>query len=253
MTASRIISALQMPPESRVDQRIPKKLLLEQSDAAQADKRLLQDAIEELTWVAAVRPTNAGIPEYRDDDREYLEIAVLSITLRDAAKPRVTELMHRAVPYPVCLIASQRGSCVLSFAHKRWSQGERGKVVIEEVRDTGPLGSIERESEEALFFDSLALSMLPRQNLYTVYQGWISRVDALEAARITGQFVRPGSSMIAEAVRKDIETHAKLSREISLLRTQAAKQKQVSRRVELNLEIKRIESELKAITERLKP
>ena len=40
----------------------------------------------------------------RDDVREYLEIAVLSVALRAAAKPeRLAEPIHRAVPNPVLL------------------------------------------------------------------------------------------------------------------------------------------------------
>jgi hypothetical protein len=36
----------------------------------------------------------------------YLEIAVLTVALRPAAKPtRLIELIHRAIPYPVLLVA----------------------------------------------------------------------------------------------------------------------------------------------------
>ena len=90
-------------------------------------------------WVAALKPNNIGVPVFRDDVREYLEIAVLTVVLRAAAKPtRLTELIHRAIPYPVVLVAAHGGTVSLSLAHKRWSQGETGKVVIEEVRRTAP-------------------------------------------------------------------------------------------------------------------
>jgi hypothetical protein len=246
------ISALELPPESRVDQRIPKRLLLEQIDATAADKRMLQDGIEDLNWIAALKPVNIGVPEYRDEVREYLEIAVLSTTLRNAAKPRVIELIHRAIPYPVFLIAIQGETFTLTVAHKRWSQAETGRVVFEDLRSTGGLRLGERKPEESLFFESLALSALPRSNLFTLYQGWIDRVDALEAAQITGNFIKPDSGNIALTLRKDLDVYTRLRREVSLLRTQAAKEKQLNRRVELNLAIKRIETELTTLTERLR-
>ena len=72
------------------------------------------------------------MPEYRDDVREYLEIAVLRLTLRAGAKAaRLVELVHRAVPYPVLLSTEQGERAGLSLAHKRWSQGEAGKTVLE--------------------------------------------------------------------------------------------------------------------------
>ena len=61
---------------------MPKKLLLENGAPTAADKRQINDGIEELLWVAALKPTTIGVPEYRDDVREYLEIAVLSLVLR---------------------------------------------------------------------------------------------------------------------------------------------------------------------------
>lgn len=138
MSFGSIIDALALPPEARVDRRVPKKLLLEQGAAA--DRRQIQDGIEELLWVAALKPTNIGVPAFRDEVREYLEIAVLTATLRAAARPaRFTELIHRAIPYPVVLVTLHGGAVSLSLAHKRWSQGETGKVVIQELRYTPQL------------------------------------------------------------------------------------------------------------------
>ena len=58
--------------------------------------------------MAALKPTTIGVPAYRDEAREYLEIAVLHLTLRAGAKPpRLIEFIHRAVPYPVLLLAER--------------------------------------------------------------------------------------------------------------------------------------------------
>src|ERR1035441_3966484 len=87
MSLDLVINALALPADARVDQRVPKKLLLEQGAPTAADKRQIQDGIAEMVWVAALKPTNIAVPAFRDDVREYLEIAVLAITLRPAAKP----------------------------------------------------------------------------------------------------------------------------------------------------------------------
>ena len=42
------------------------------------------------------------------------------------------------------------------------------------------------------------------------------------------------------------DTHARLQRDVAVLRAQAEKEKQLNRRVELNLEIKRLQGELAA-------
>jgi len=252
MTTATLIDAMALPPDARVDQRVPKKLLLEQGAPTAADKRHLQDGIEEMVWVAALKPTNIGVPAFRDDVREYLEIAVLTAMLRAAAKaPRLIELIHRAIPYPVVLVTGHDDSVCLSLAHKRWSQGETGKVVIEDVRRTEPLRPDAPTAEEVAFLASLAVSGLPARDLFALYQGWLDRLAALEAAQITGAYALPDSAGKAAVLRGGLDTHARLQHDIAILRAKAAKEKQLNRRVELNLEIKRMESELAALMESL--
>ena len=160
-------------------------------------------------------------------------------------------MIHRAVPYPVALVAAHGETVSLSLAHKRWSQGEKGKVVIEHVGRTAPFQPDAPTAEEAAFLASLALANQPSRDLYTVYQGWLDRVAALEAAQITGTFAPPESTDRGAAVRKGVDAHAQLQRELAVLRAKAKKEKQINRRVELNLEIKRLEARLAATVKTL--
>jgi hypothetical protein len=246
MSFAPVINALAIPNEALVDQRVPKKLLLEQGAPTAADKRQIQDGIEEMTWVAALKPINIGVPAFRDEVREYLEIAVLTVALRPTAKPpRLIELIHRAIPYPLLLVTENRDVLNLSLAHKRWSQGEAGKVVIEDVRQV-LLNPDKPAAEEASFLASLAVSRLPARDLFALYDGLLERLVALEAARITGTFAPPESTERASALRDGLDMHARLRRDLAILRARADKEKQLNRRVELNLEIKRLEAELAA-------
>ena len=243
MNGAVLIDALDLPTSSRVDQRVPKKLLLENGAPTAADKRLINDGIEELLWLAALKPTTIGVPEYRDNVREYLEIAVLRITLRAAAKTtRLVELVHRAVPYPVLLLTEQGERPGLSAAHKRWSQGEAGKTVLEGDVVVAEWNA-ERDGERwPTFRAALALGKQPRITLHALYQGWIDTLLALQAARVTGAFTVAANAEQAAARRDALQECARLDGEIARLRAAAAKEKQMARRVELNLEIKRVEA-----------
>ena len=210
-----------------------------------ADKRQIQYGIEDIHWIAALKPTNIGVPDYHDAVREYLEIAILTVTFRQAAKPaRLIELIHRAIPYPVILLSGQSGTVSLSLAHKRWSQGEAGKVVIEDIHKTAAIDPSALAEPETLFLSSLALSTLPAADLFALYQAWIDRLAGLEAASITGSFIPPISAEHSTILRDGLANHARLQYELTTLRNQAAKEKQLNRRVELNMTIKRLEAEL---------
>ncbi len=243
MSGVALIEALGLPAGSRVDQRVPKKLLLENGAPTAADKRIISDGIEELLWLAALKPTTIGVPEYRDDVREYLEIAVLRLTLRATGKlTRLVELVHRAVPYPLLLLTEQGERFGLSAVHKRWSQGETGKTVLE-----GEVVAAERDGKDdsgrwAAFRDALALGKQPRTTLHALYQGWMDTLLALQAARVTGAFAVAADAEHAAIRRDALQECARLDGEIARLRATAAKEKQMSRRVELNLELKRVEA-----------
>lgn len=252
MSMEKVIEALSLPPDACINQRIPKKLLLEQNIPTTADKHQIQDGIEEMIWVAALKPTNIGVPIFKDKLREYLEIAVITISLRASARPtRIIGLIHRAIPYPVVLITSVGESGCLSLAHKRWSQGETGKVVIEDIRRTHDFIPEALNTAEASFIASLKISDLPNQDLYALYQGLMDCIAALGAAKISGKFALPGSKDQAHSLSANLDEHARIQREIIMLRAKAEKEKQVNRRVELNLEIKRLEEELATIKTKL--
>jgi hypothetical protein len=243
MNVDALLAALDLPTGSRVDQRVPKKLLLENGAATAADKRHINEGIEELVWLAALKPTTVGVPEYRDDVREYLEIAVLRLTLRAAAKAtRLVELVHRAVPYPLLLLTAQGEKTGLSAVHKRWSQGDAGRTVLD-----GDILVVEWDAERdgerwPAFRDALALRKQPRSTLQVLYQGWIDTLLALQAARVTGAFAVAANAEQAALRRDALQECARLDAEIARLRVTAAKEKQMARRVELNLELKRVEA-----------
>jgi len=252
MSLTVVLDALALPANAKVEQRISKKLLIEQGAPTAGDKRQIQDGIEELQWVAALKPTNIAVPAFRDAEREYLEVAVLTAVFRQNAKvARLTELIHRAIPYPVLLVSSCRDGdtdgIAISAAHKRFAQNEAGKFVVDEILTTAPmaLDAVLPAATQA-FLGSLALSRLPAINLYMFYQGWIDSIVGLEAAGITGRFSLPETSEQTHQMRENVALHSKILNELSSLRTQAVKEKQINRLVELNTKIKRLEHQLTA-------
>ena len=151
MSFAPVIDALGIPPSALVEQRVPKKLLLEHGAPTAADKRQIQDGIEEIIWVAALKPTNIGVPAFEDVVRQYLEIAVLTVELRSAARPpRLIELIHRAIPYPLVLVVEHGEFCVARKArgHFEGFDGvvERHVIVIWAAR-RGPGITTQRNCE----------------------------------------------------------------------------------------------------------
>jgi hypothetical protein len=252
MTAADVIAALDLPAGAQVEQRVPKKLLLEHGAPTGADKRLINEGIEDLMWVAALKPATVGVPDYRDAVREYVEVAVLRAGLRPGARAeRIVELIHRAVPYPVLLVHEGGSRVGVSAVHKRWSQGEAGATVLD-----GPVTTVYWDASRAMdmwkpFAEAMAVGRLPRTSLQALYQGWIDTLLALDAARLTGRFaICPGAEPAADR-RQALQEWSRLEVDITRLRTAAQRETQLARQVELNLELKRLQAAQAACRTRL--
>ena len=262
-----VVSALGLPDRARVDQRVPKKMLAEHAPTP-ADRRLVTDGIEELQWIAALKPGTVAIPEHRDEEHDYLEVAVLAVQVRSShARPsqllRLTELVHRAVPYPVFLVqgmavgdgAGPDGSepLAISLVHKRASQNEAGKTVLDGELIRTELGGRADASAavSVALLQALALDRQPQQHLLELYQGWMDCLTAAQAAHITGRFRLAGSADEAVARREALRTCQQLEQDAARLRSLAAKERQIARQVDLNLALQRLDASLKAARARL--
>ena len=249
-----LIAALGLPASCRVDQRVPKKMLIDNGAPTAADKRLLNDSIESVQWLAALKPHTVGVPIWRDDEREYLEIAVLSVTLRPSVPPasvaRLTELLHRAVPYPLLLLLDAPHGLTVSAAHKRWAHNEEGKVVLDgDVLAAGLTGTAPGVS--AAFLHAVALGQQPQTHLLALYEGWMACLLALQVAQHTGRFVCQNGLQPLSDKREQLQKYEQLLADAAHLRSQAGKAKQMAQQVELNLELQRLQVELQKTKESL--
>lgn len=270
---TELVDALRLPASCRVDQRVPKKMLAEHGAPTAADRRLLTDGIEELQWIAALKPGTVAIPEHRSDGREYLEVAVLSVQVRATHGKasqwlRLAELVHRAVPYPVLLIQALTPSTsatpeestptpptqlALSLAHKRAAQNEAGKVVLDGELVRSELMGADSAAAPVVdaLLEALALDCQPHQDLMALYQGWMDCLTAAEAARLTGNFRLPHGPTAAAAQREALRACQRLAQEAARLRSQAAKERQIAKQVDLNLALQRLQADLNEARARL--
>ena len=265
LSSEQLISALRLPAEATVGQRVPKKVLAEnlasRGSATSSDRKLLQEQIDEVTWVAALKPTNSGIPIYQDEVRSYLELAVLNARLREGSQldpntakvspsvARLAELIHRAIPYPVLLILDDGARLYLSLVHIRWAQKEADKAVLDGdliqgvfVYNGSNSASVVGADTVIAFIEAMDLSKQPRTDLLTLYQGWMDTLSAWQAAAVTGRF-ECVSPQQATALRAALRRCHELDAQINSLRAAASKEKQMARQVAANLEIKALMAE----------
>lgn len=247
MTSEGLLATLKLPNGARVDQRVPKKLLLENAAVTAADKRAINDGIDSMQWLAAIKPATTGVPAFRDATREYLEIAVVHVAFRDDAKSaRLTELVHRAIPYPVMLLAGAPEALKsISLAQKRWALNEGDKMVLEGAITVADLAGASPEIVMA-FMGAIRLADQPRTSMLALYTAWEEALIALNAAVYTGTFTLFHLDALRAGRRNALAELERLDAEIAQLRRDGAKASQVSRQVEINLQLQKAQARLAA-------
>lgn len=247
MKADRLLESFGLPKESRIERRLPKATIAEHGASTPRDRRLIKDGVDQVTWIAALKPSSVSIAPYRDEEREYLEIAVVHAVLRgETGRDRILSIMHRSIPYPVALVAETPNSVALSFANKRWSKNQSEAMVLDGEVVTRAFDTDEIPFIEPLL-ETLDVSWHTEASFFDLYQRWIDAVTASFAAALTGQF-EPMRDPGRRSRRMDaLRRYRRLESEAERLKTAVSRELQISRRVTLNQQLRQVERELQQL------
>lgn len=272
---------LAVPKNCELNKPIFKKMFLDATDGKKAildatDKKALKDDVLKIRWLYTLKPSTINIAPYKDNEREYPEVAMLHIELASSevskrAVKRIAQFINRAIPYPLVLLFTfekDEEEILIALADKRTNQADKEKWMIDEL-ECSPwikLGQVfeninkgenenknkDKDSEQNIdraFINSLILSELPFSSFWHFYQALINRVQARQCAEISGRY-RLVSEHEAEQQREQLQHYRQVELTIQKLRAQI-KQAEFSQQVVLNTEIKQQEQQLKNITEHL--
>jgi hypothetical protein len=234
-----------IPDACYLGKRVFKTLFHEHAVLGITDKKAFAEDIDTITWQYTLKPTTIPIQPYADEQREYLEIAVLQVNLKTLKRTgRIVEIIHRAIPYPVVIVLAFEASCALSLAHKRFSQAEKGAIVAEDFLTTDWIDLAAPTPVQTAFLDSLAVSGLPHTHFFAFYSALVDRVIALECARLTGQYRLESAAERREDRRQRLAACHELEVQIAEHKAAIKAETQFSHQVELNMKIKQLEQQL---------
>lgn len=223
---------LNIPDNCFIGNTIYKKLFYENADLSTNDKSLFTDTINKVTWLYCLKPETINISAYKDEVREYPEVEVIEVLLhKDYKLKRIAEIIMRSIPYPMVLIFRLEGKVKFYVAHQRTNQSDSSKNTIEEFISTDWL-----ESDGALF-DKLDIKQMRFTNFYALYSDIVDTISIYNLSTII-----PTDDNITGAEARELSAQIEdIEQEITSLRAKLKKETQFNRKMELNIEIKRLE------------
>ena len=241
-----LYDSMAIPEPCQLGKRVFKKLFRENAPLGVTDKNAFREDIGTITWQYALKPSTIPIQAYEDEQREYLEVAVLQVDLQTQKRTgRIAEVMHRAIPYPLVIAFVFETVCALSLAHKRFSQAEKGAIVAEDFIITDWIDLSAPTPVQKDFLASLAVSALPHTHFFAFYSALVDRMIALDCARLTGQYRLEAVAEKRAERRERLAICHELEVDIAEHKTAIKAETQFNRQVELNTKIKQLEQHLR--------
>ena len=223
---------LNIPDSCFIGNTIYKKLFYEIADLSGSDKSLFTDTINKVIWLCCLKPETINIPAYKDEVRDYPEIEVIEVLVdRDYKLKRIAEIIMRTIPYPMLLIFKLEDKRQFYVAHQRSSQSDSSKNTIEEFIATDWLYS------DSALFAKLDIKQMRFTNFYALYS---DIVDAISIYNLSA--IMPMDENITGAEARQLSAKIEdIEQEIVSLRSKLKKESQFNRKMELNIEIKKLE------------
>ena len=244
---------LALPRSSEVGKRIFKKLFYENGQLNATDKKAFQEDIDFIEIRNSLSPSSSNIQAYRDDENEYEEIQILHVALSSGKRvSRIADVIQKAVPYPVVIVASCNDDICINAAFKRINKADQSKLVIEEAHETGWFSLASPEEWQIDFLKQLHAATFSFQNLYDFYTDAVNRIIAFKCASHTGEYTllvqEDGQAPDRASSLQRLE---ELKKELAGVRNQLKKEKNMGTQVQLNTRCNEIKNQIKVITSQL--
>lgn len=223
---------LNIPEKGKIDNTIYKKMFIENTDLSKADKKIISEVIHKIIWRYSLKEETCYIRAYSDGEHDYPEIELIEVELSKAVKEqRIAEIIMHAIPYPMILLMKHDDNVRIWVSHQRTSQADRDRNVLEELISTAWL-------KPDAMKEFLDFGRFRQDNCYVLYSDIIDSISLYNARDIVTEDVTGAEARQLIAKREQIQ------KQITSLKAQMKKETQFNRKVELNIEIKKLEKEL---------
>lgn len=242
---------MSIPEKCLLNKPLFKKLFQEHADLDITDKKALKDDIDKIRWVYTLKPSTLNIEPYRDDVREYDEIAIIQIDVTSATRAqRIAAFVNKAIPYPIVLVFSFADTIAISVADKRINQADKSKWVVEDAWMTEWFNPDAPNEAQQKFMQDLTVKSLSFVNFYAFYTDIKNRVIALNSATRSGSYQIVSAEKTKDR-RESLTKITELEREITELRSALKKETQFNKKLELNVSVKERQEAIKQLEQGL--
>ncbi|MBN2918805.1 chemotaxis protein [Ligilactobacillus salivarius] len=226
-----IIKWWRFPSATIINRNLPKTQIYPHMKNV-ADKQFLQDSVQSIYMLASLKTDNTHIAVYEDDKELYQEIQFLYVKIKDKGdSTKIYKMLAHLIPYPLVILTDGPDSFTIYTG--RFEKLSTGFLKLVNVY---PSPVYQDENLEEVL-QQISLIDLPRQNLKTFYDGLRDEIATATAKSQYGEAV--GNITGEEKDQLDA-----LKKQIEDLRGQIKKERQLNRKIDMQMKLKKLKDEL---------
>lgn len=210
---------------------------------------MFTEQIDKIIWSYSFKPETINIKLYQDEEREYSEIELIEVKLLTVGKTkRMAEIIMRAIPYPMLLVFTLSNKVQLFAAHQRTNLADPSRNTIEEFIFTDWINLGNLTDKDKRFLEDIEIKKLSHLNYYRFYSDLVDKMIIYNASKLVDGYIE---GKTAAEVKEIYNRLVELDEVVKNLKLKVKSETQLNRRVELNVEIKKLEFKKKEMIREL--
>lgn len=247
-----LINRLEIPPRTVLNRKIPKKAFFTQADLSPSEKELFTSQIKGIYLLSVMNQQSTNIPIYQDEEFHYAEVVWIYIELRTSKDlNKIIGAVHKSIPNPVVLILeSLEAQILLSTSHKRLNKNDKTKVVVDQPIITAWFKPEEDVAAYSKLLDSLVVSNLFFENLYSIYEDIHQWLICEEVVQLFGTL--PASKEQREEAINILSGVQRQLKKVEQLKLEQKIQLDFGTKMNLHMSVKRYEQQISTELQKIK-
>ena len=238
--------SLNFPINTVVNRKLDKKEFLENFSLNINDRKLLSQNIDRITLENILNQDTINITPFLDEERDYSEIAIIKVKISNKEKLKSINNIIQQIPYSLIVFYAFQNEISLCLSPKRINKADSSKLVVEEVHFSKWIDFSNLTNIDKSFLQSLSINNHPFTNLLAFYESFMDKLISYNASIYSGTLtVSKDTKMILENIQK---TEA----QIIDIKNKIKKETNFNEKVNMNMELKKLNDKLKSLKEDLK-
>ena len=237
-----ILELFNVDKECLIDSIITKQMVYEAGDLNIKEKEIFTSEVRKIVWEASLKEENTGFKAYRDENIEYDEVEIIRVVLKEKKQyKKIANILQKLMPYPIVLIFEYDKEFLINLAFKRINKNDDEKNTLDEMEFSAWFfaeNQPEVAENEKIFLKSLNIKNILVNNFYMLYKNLEKSLLIYNTSIATG-INRSFTEKSAEELKKLQSDLDFLNSAIRKLEIKRDKEKQLNKRIEYQMKIKK--------------